>query len=235
MQPPSKSKIWANEGAAGSGANSIPVVESGEVPQKNDASEEDYEPVPKKRKRTPLTVSQPDTATLHETVLSVDGMAENQSPDIKLTNDLEDKELPMPPEPAMAVSSDVDWLRSRTSRLLDLVDDDNAIILNSTTTVNNDRDGIAFDTKLHEAKRRTSDASSQTDEIRLDDTAETDSPQEDHSKDRIEESLPTGRLFVRNLSYSTSEDDLKAHFGRCGALAEVSISLSILRNLTWIL
>ncbi|MCJ1434460.1 Multiple RNA-binding domain-containing protein 1 [Xylographa pallens] len=224
MQPPSKSKIWANEGSVRSGANSIPVVESVEVPQKNDASEEDYEPVPKKRKRTPLSVSQPDTGPLQETVLSAEEIIENQSPDINLMNDLEDKEPPVPSEPAVAASSDVDWLRSRTSRLLGLVDDDNAITPHPTTTVNNDRDGIASDTKLHEAKSRTSDAGSQTDEIRLDGAVETDHPQEDHPENRIEESLPTGRLFVRNLSYSTSEDDLKAHFSRYGALAEVHIS-----------
>ncbi|MCJ1281099.1 Multiple RNA-binding domain-containing protein 1 [Xylographa opegraphella] len=224
MQPPSKSKIWANEGATGNGANSTTVVESVEVPQKDDLSEEDYEPVPKKRKKSPLAVSPPENSHGQQVVSSVDQVTETQRPDIILTKDSEDKFLPVPSEPALAAFSDVDWLRSRTSRLLGLVDDDDAVLPNPTTTEDNEPDGTDFYAKPHEPKRRTSNAGSQTDEVMLHRAAEIDDSQNDRSKNRIEESLPTNRLFVRNLSYATSEDDLYAYFSRHGALTEVHIS-----------
>ncbi|MCJ1380660.1 Multiple RNA-binding domain-containing protein 1 [Xylographa soralifera] len=224
MQPPSKSKIWANEGAAGSGANSTPVVESVEVLQKDDAGEEDYEPVPKKHKRSSLAVSQLEKPLFQEMVLSADEITENQSPDNILTDDSADKNPPVPSEPRLTASSDVDWLRSRTSRLLGLVDDDDAIAPNPTTTENNDGDRIAIDVKPQEPKRRTSDAGSQTDDIRLHGIEEAGNSQDDRPENGVDKSLLTGRLFVRNLSYATSEDDLRAHFSRYGTLAEVHIS-----------
>ena len=223
MQPPSKSKIWANEGAAGSGANSIPIVESVDVPRMDDGSEEDYEPVPKKRRRSPLAVSQPEKTPSQEMVRSA-GEIGNQSPDIT-TKDSENKNLPVPPELTLAASSDVDWLRSRTSRLLGLVDDDDAITPNLPTTENNNRDKIIVNTKPHKPEMRTSEAGSQTDEIRVQGVEDTDNPHNDHPENRIEESSSTGRLFVRNLSYATSVDDLRAHFSNYGALAEVSALL----------
>ncbi len=33
----------------------------------------------------------------------------------------------------------------------------------------------------------------------------------------------TGRLFVRNLAFACSEEDLKAHFARFGPIGEVNI------------
>ncbi|MCJ1395304.1 Multiple RNA-binding domain-containing protein 1 [Xylographa bjoerkii] len=225
MQPPSKSKTWANESAVGTGANITPVVETVQVSQKDDATEEGYEPVPKKRKRSPLAMSQLDKTLLSETVLSTDETTENPSPETISTKDTEDKKSPEPSEPTAAASSDADWLRSRTSRLLGLVDDDDdATIPKPTTAEDNDRDGTAIKERPHEPKRRTSEAGSQTDEIQLQSTKEMDASQDDQPENEVQKALSTGRLFVRNLSYTTSEDDLRAHFSRYGALAEVHIS-----------
>ncbi|XP_076818672.1 putative RNA-binding protein 19 [Clavelina lepadiformis] len=52
---------------------------------------------------------------------------------------------------------------------------------------------------------------------------------EDHDNCEIEDISETGRLFVRNLSYTCTESDLEKHFEKFGPLSEVNIPLD---NLT---
>ena len=232
MQPPSKSKIWANEDAIGTGANNTPVVEAVEITHKDDVSEEDYEPVPKKRKQSPPTMSQLERDLPEQTTSRTAKTSEEPIPDTVSTNITEIKEPAERSEPTDVASSDADWLRSRTSRLLGLVDDDDddSITSNPTALGGNDLDVTAVDQKLHESKRRTSDAGNQTDEMQLQDTTENDATQKNYPGVETEKLLSTGRLFVRNLSYGASEDNLKAYFNSCGILSEVGTLAVMLIN-----
>eukprot|EP00126_Sphaerothecum_destruens_P002222 Sdes_comp15661_c0_seq1m4677 len=51
------------------------------------------------------------------------------------------------------------------------------------------------------------------------------SREENQTCAEYEDIIETGRLFVRNLAYSTSEDDLREFFGKYGPLSEVHIPL----------
>ena len=106
--------------------------------------------------------------------------------------------------------SDNDWLRGKTSRLLDLVDQDEP-----TTTQNEAQLGTTpevFDSDHDDAEPKT----------------ESD-PQGDDSDAVAARTLnlrrvpvPNGRLFVRNLPFSTNESDLESRFARYGNIIEVS-------------
>lgn len=118
--------------------------------------------------------------------------------------------------------SDADWLRSRTSRLLGLLDEDEE----EQKTQNRDsagdseqgRSGFSEDRapKSEEVDNKLdSSAGPQDDRYK-----HSDSPEVNGDEETIRQ---TGRLFLRNLSYNVSEDDLRDHFSQFGSLDEVGL------------
>lgn len=109
-------------------------------------------------------------------------------------------------------ATDDDWLRGRTNRLLDLMDPE---------------DIQAATSGLESAD---TDAAAETTAVPLgpDKVKETPSAEKDNEENDVEKSDPVieaiqsnGRLFVRNLPYTASEDDLRNHFKPYGSLEEV--------------
>ncbi|MCJ1479230.1 Multiple RNA-binding domain-containing protein 1 [Lambiella insularis] len=223
MQPPSKSKIWANEDAAGSGVNHVPVAERTVSHQEDVASDKEYEHVQKRRKKLSYVDLQSQKMT--EPILSTNGVRnveQHVGNEMAISNATTEICGERPPAATLKAPSDADWIRSRTSRLLGLIldKDDEAVpsasrVPNETEQVEETIDGQACVNAVH-----TSNAGSQTHEGSLQQTPEP----ENLPDSRVEATLVSGRLFVRNLSYITSEDDLRAHFGRYGTLAEVHVS-----------
>lgn len=112
--------------------------------------------------------------------------------------------------------SDADWLRSKTSRLLGLLDEkeeaeqaDMGDGNRNTSTKDGSRD--------YHPEEILPDQHSIPDEVAMD-TSNIDA-----NSDLIR---TTGRLFVRNLAYSASEADLQPLFSRFGKIEEVSTILS---------
>lgn len=107
-------------------------------------------------------------------------------------------------------TSDEDWLRSRTSRLLGLVDADEETLPRKTCE------------SLQNPERKLLDSCdlSNAETNNLVSTAAVTSG--------LEKSLETtsARLFVRNLSYTTSEEELKKHFETQGQTLVEEVSLS---------
>ncbi|KAI9682964.1 MAG: Multiple RNA-binding domain-containing protein 1 [Trizodia sp. TS-e1964] len=108
--------------------------------------------------------------------------------------------------------SDADWVRSRTSRILGL----------------SEVEEVMAPLKVPMAQNITSQAiqspieQSGQDPKELVDIGEKFTPQEISTKDsQLELIMATSRLFVRNLSYSSTEDDLRACFSSFGELQEV--------------
>ncbi len=97
--------------------------------------------------------------------------------------------------------SDNDWLRAKTSRLLDLVTDDENRRLGHLETVPN-------------ASESSSTASEDVDEAKV--QATPAEPEQD-------EVLTNGRLFVRNLPYGASETEVEKFFSKSGKVSEVSL------------
>ena len=112
--------------------------------------------------------------------------------------------------------SDADWLRTRTNRLLDLTDDVASLMAGTEHPVlvealsRSSISGLDVDTKQSAANTTFSQATPTNLEF----------SEYDQAIDTINAS---GRLFVRNLPYSTSEEDLRHHFSQFGELQEVCI------------
>ena len=102
--------------------------------------------------------------------------------------------------------SDADWLRLRTNRVLDIVDDDEVpkprsdVQLAQGEVIESSK-GVAGETELpHVETTEAGDiALSEEDKIRQ-----------------------TGRLYLRNLPFNVTEEDLRRHFSKHGAIEEVS-------------
>ncbi|KAK5992789.1 Multiple RNA-binding domain-containing protein 1 [Cladobotryum mycophilum] len=113
-------------------------------------------------------------------------------------------------------ATDDDWLRSRTNRLLDLVDPDD--LPQAATTIQNgtaEQDTRDDNTSPHSPEGAVEEVSA--DDV---DAKETDESKQD---DPVAIITRTSRLFVRNLPYSATEGDLHKEFGKFGIIQEVHL------------
>ncbi|GAB1214910.1 Multiple RNA-binding domain-containing protein 1 [Aspergillus terreus] len=106
--------------------------------------------------------------------------------------------------------SDADWLRSKTSRLLGLLDED---------------EQAEFDSAPRAPPAEPSDTGSEkaeNAEPAPEDTAKA--PQAPEVDTNIENIRLSARLFVRNLPYDTTEADLEPVFGPFGRVEEIHVA-----------
>lgn len=212
MQP-SKARQWEVSGAPLSSAGRLPQQqqqqEQEEQLQVNDdghGNEDDYKPLPKRRKTENAAVS--SLAKTAQPSDDPDGQDSSEQRALGTT------------------ASDADWLRSRTTNLLGLDDDE---ILGSGSDEDDTlvKGGARLQRKADVTTAR-SEASSQTD-------------QELHETDakpiKVDETVKGGvdiderRLFVRNVSYQTKEDELRDYFTTFGSIEEVSEPLCYVSSL----
>ncbi|RDW87623.1 putative multiple RNA-binding-containing protein 1 [Coleophoma crateriformis] len=200
MQPASKSKKW--EGQATDFSEEPPTkMQAIEAPEAE--SDGEYEAVPKIiKKKTPppaaaLPLSLPTPIISASQEVDLSAAAEHDHP----VTDL--------PE-----ATDDDWLRGRTNRLLDLMEPED----------------VAVGTMA--SKSRTmepTEAAQAPTGVDVQDI-EPAPVEEEGAREVVEHSDPVfnairsnGRLFVRNLSYNASEEDLRKHFEPYGTLEEVHL------------
>ena len=181
MQPASKSKIW----------NTRTEDDDNEPPTKIQAmgipegeSDGEYEAVPKKaNNKTPPPPVVPvilEPAVPDET-------------NIIPTNILPD-------------ATDDDWMRSRTNRLLDLMDPKD----------------VAAETVQEDHRTTVVEAITNLPKIVEPSVIEAEAEIEEEKPDPTIEAIKSnGRLFVRNLPYTATEEDLRQHFQQYGSLEEV--------------
>lgn len=113
-------------------------------------------------------------------------------------------------------TSDIDWMRSKTSRLLGLVDDEEEEKHNHPST-----EVLAAPSSEQTRQRPASEQPSQQPTPPpegLENTAVTINEDVNSTEDQIRQ---TGRLFLRNLPYTTQEEDLRKVFASKGSLEEV--------------
>jgi hypothetical protein len=99
------------------------------------------------------------------------------------------------------VKNDSDWLRERTNRVLDIVDDDEIPIPKSPSAASEDSDSSSRCSEYHTERQMPA------------------APLPQHI---LEPSLGNGRLFIRNLPYSASEAEIRDLFAKYGKVTEVS-------------
>lgn len=171
------------------------------------AKEKQQRKVAKPEKEPPADIVMGDSQDLANTHGDTEKAREDPVPDSGEASHSESQA-----QPTDAGATDDDWLRSRTNRLLDLVDPDD---LPSSGT--------------HEAKGLTtdSDESQQPPNQTSEGQAEvaTKEPEEVASgakeEDPVDTIRRTSRLFVRNLPYTASEDNIRESFEKFGTVEEV--------------
>lgn len=107
--------------------------------------------------------------------------------------------------------TDDDWLRTKTSRLLGLIDDEDEAI-------DQVRGPVAPDTTEH-LPSISQEELSEADSLAAGDQIQLAPDEADRNKAAIQRN---GRLFIRNLAYSIQDNDIEELFGSYGNLEEVS-------------
>ncbi|KAG8422076.1 Multiple RNA-binding domain-containing protein 1 [Metarhizium acridum] len=191
----------------------------GEVAVPEGESDDEYEQIPSRREKSRRIEPRQDKS---------DNVTRQPPPRDKKTSkdDIEeagenkaeaiDSEMTDQGPSATGVTDD-DWLRSRTNRLLDLVDPDDL----GSGAVLSPVDGT---TEQDMENDRLSSHSS--DEVTPDTTADVTTSKETATEDAVSAIARTSRLFVRNLPYSATEDDIWETFDKFGTLQEVHLPLT---------
>lgn len=217
MQAPSKSRTWVNEDVV----NAVEAVDTSAVnvpgrPVEDAESDAEYQTVSRKPKS-----KRPESRVDAQDNLLPAGNTASENVDPSSTRPVggHDPELVNEPDSAATVGgggmSDADWLRSRTSRLLGLADEEQ---VESDAVVRSEDNGVEG---LSAEAGRESDAPD-IPTLKAQEPGEKLDGQADEPTAAIQQS---GRLFVRNLPYNVTEDDLREHFKDTGSLDEVRTCL----------
>ncbi|KAL1612184.1 Multiple RNA-binding domain-containing protein 1 [Paraconiothyrium brasiliense] len=202
MQPPSKQKAWANEEAQMESTRAPaaePIEEAVIVPEGE--SDDEYQVLSKKPK-TAQRIPSPEVEPVVETESVVHATNGAQ------TSEDASEELPDAPVDEAGPVSDADWLRSRTNRVLDLVDDDDE----DPTPPTANKEEVEAIEEITEAEAAEPGVPP------AEEAQEADAAPSEEDKVR-----QTGRLFLRNLHYDVNEDDIREQFSKFGTIEEVHI------------
>ena len=121
--------------------------------------------------------------------------------------------------PARPAASDEDWIRFKTSRTLDLVDHDDALLAAGAADAGSTESDPKVAISQHPNTSKILVSSTEPDN-----TQPHNIETENASSSQDRESLRTGRLFIRNLAYKTTEEELRRLFEsrNFGSISEVS-------------
>lgn len=214
MRPRSTKKAWENGDVSGevSGPSIVDAAQHSNIAEGE--SDDEYQQVPKKSKTT-IPVSAPENATerIDEDVRGEDTTAE-------ATEHEESGRQENVPRTNGAPTSDADWARSKTSRLLDLLDEGEEIHINPTPERKNSPDHASD--REDEQDESSRDAPTVAAVGKSPQTT-SEEPAEEAVDTDVETVRSTMRLFLRNLPYDIKNEDLEAEFGAYGNLEEVSL------------
>ncbi|KAL8672488.1 MAG: hypothetical protein Q9168_003059 [Polycauliona sp. 1 TL-2023] len=205
MKPVSKSKTWANEN------ENIKEVQAGQRDNKlnNQADvevvaqspkEAEYQEVPPKRKKSRNTAKEAPPSPAEASPRTV--VVEKSEPaQVEKTG---------PPAGELEASTitDDDWLRSRTSRLLGLVDDDDLALERNHDSEELSKSEASGNAQKH-FNSETPDPDVQLDSDLVEQIDAKATPAAQETNVTI---VSTDRLFVRNLPYTVTEQELRHHF-----------------------
>lgn len=223
MQPASKSKTWANEDLSSFGQSATAAVQQAVAVAEAGESDDEYEAIPaKQRKSKSLQPEVVEAATVANEDVEMEGVSEEK--DAGEMGEMGETVN------APGLVSDADWLRSKTSRLLDLTDDVDSHLARATASASID---------VQPATQRPLATQGEWNGIDGPMTEREDAQPEVEQKEvgtteeeaAIETMSKSGRLFLRNLSYSTTEDDLREYFSEHGELEEVIFFPSFLMSM----
>jgi multiple RNA-binding domain-containing protein 1 len=202
MQPRSKTNVWANEEAQIDHGSAPAVQAPADLVIEAGESDDEYQVIAKKTKTTehkPSIEAEP----------VVDIPMEEPKEDAEHNGEDAAEVKKDAPSGEQGPVSDADWLRSRTNRVLDFVADDDddppppSAPATAPKKIQEMSDAPEADTQLETANE----------------VAEEKEKATVYAED--EKIRETGRLYLRNLSYDITEEDLREHFSKHGSLEEV--------------
>ncbi|KAK4154743.1 hypothetical protein C8A00DRAFT_42549 [Chaetomidium leptoderma] len=168
-------------------------------------SDDEYENIPARHPKGQAQVAPPHVDATPAPV--ADGVTPTPAP----------RDEPAREEPqASANATDDDWLRSRTSRLLDLVDPDDPGFSARPPPQSVPAAAPASEPQAPPRAGAPADGGGPSEGART---------QAESSEDAADLVEKTSRLFLRNLSYNVTEDDIRDHFSNFGNLEEVNVPL----------
>lgn len=212
MKPKAKKKAWESEDLPTESAPAGSDEETAAAVAMEGESDDEYEQIPKKPKRS---TEEPRQDNNSRDVV----MDEAPQPPPEQAEEGNDAE-PVEDQTNQAPVTDADWARSKTSRLLGLLDDD-------------EEEAVAVPTQRASEEPSDDDGPSTAQQEAVEAPASIPTPPAE-AKDATEEPKDADiegvrssmRLFVRNLPYDVQREDLEAEFASFGNLEEVSHSLS---------
>lgn len=203
-QPPSKNNIWANGETQFADAVAPADEAMPEVVDAGDESDNDYQVIAKKPKMSEA----PKHVADEKPVLEADHTAEVPALMANTGDAMEDVQETAPAE--QGAVSDADWLRSRTNRVLDLVEDDV------------DPKAAVPPVKPVAQTR----AAPEVTEERPEPAQAVETPAVDAALSEEDKVRETGRLYLRNLHFEVAEHEIRDHFSKYGSLEEVRFPFS---------
>ncbi|CAN9352857.1 unnamed protein product [Alternaria alternata] len=212
-QPPSKTSIWANGDTQLNDTSIAPADEAvPEVAVPEDESDDEYQVISKK----PKIAEEPAVVAADPQPTATEASATELQAEVANGGDaMED--VQGAPAVEQGPVSDADWLRSRTNRVLELVEDDEAP---SNATVATVPQETARQT--HVTAAPSPGVVEAQPELQPQAEKQPDNAAAPDEEDKIRE---TGRLYLRNLHYEVTEDEIKEQFSKHGALEEVHVPL----------
>ncbi|KAH6643196.1 hypothetical protein C7974DRAFT_119352 [Boeremia exigua] len=207
-QPPSKTNIWTEGDAQVAAGNATAVAEPvQDVVVPADESDDEYQVISKK----PKVVEAPQEVTEEASPVVAAAPVNHVE---AATSEIADVAMPDVPDSAPAdqpPTTDDDWLRSRTNRLLDLVEDDDVPVAPASAP-----------TKPAAEKRDSPVAPTHQPDVPTQPVVEPATDSAPSEEDKIRE---TGRLYLRNLHFDVTEEDIRNQFSQFGSLDEIHVPL----------
>lgn len=201
MQHSSKTRTWANDDDG-----LVQPLATEKAVNDTDKTEETAEKVPENPVKKPKvkTATPSHSATKEPAPASED--AENDDMDTQEDSAPIDGQEEQP-------KSDADWLRSKTSRLLGLLDEEEQAEVKAPSPASEDDSDRPVKSKIQQPEEV----------FESQDTPEEEEIEEERDYDADVELIRTsGRLFLRNLAYGATERDLEPIFAPFGKIDEVS-------------
>ena len=211
MRPPSKSNMWENQDAETLPDSARPIPKAENAVTHAVRNQEAHEHAAKKGKT--------ERQSEKKDVVSSEPPAPVNMPNVDAKTVPSDRDLSQEVTQerltkSLAIS-DADWLRSRTSRLLGLMDDGDV----QTTAL--PQDAPIEQIGLSEVSEPFKEGSVSNASVQTDEELEVEGTKLENA------TAGNGRLFVRNLTYTITEEDLRKYFeDQChGTIEEVSPKL----------
>jgi multiple RNA-binding domain-containing protein 1 len=209
-------------GAVTSTGEEAPDSEAHQVPVPEAESDDEYEAIPS-RKGKEVSRAQPEKAvnppSRVQAVTAKNKEAESTHEPERSepeTMVVDDEATAGPAPKASAVANDDDWLRSRTNRLLDLMDPDDLPQERIDT-----REASVPEPTPDDRPKQKETANETGEGVTTTDLEHTATETEAAVPDSLDLIRRTSRLFVRNLPYGATEDDIRECFEKFGAIEEV--------------